>query len=60
MVVPIRELGNITLSTSAIHSTTNDMTPIQDNNMVINPLDNLLSLGDKFDKVVVTTTRHKV
>jgi len=51
MVAPIRELGNITLSTSAIHSTINNMTLIQDNDMVVDPLDNLLGLGDKFDKV---------
>jgi len=27
------------------------MTPIQDNDMVVNPLDNFLGIGDKFDKV---------
>jgi len=51
MVVPIRELGNITPSTSAIYSTTNNITLIQDSDMVFEPLDNLLSLDDKFDKV---------
>jgi len=27
------------------------MTPIQDNNMVVDPLDNFLGIGDKFDEV---------
>jgi len=51
MVAPIRELGNITLSTSASHSTTNDMTPIQDNGIVVDLFDNLLGIGDKFDEM---------
>jgi len=51
MVVSIRELGNITLFTTAVNSTTNDMTPIQDNDMVVNLFDNFLNISDKFDKV---------
>jgi len=51
MVALIRELGNITLSTSAIHSTTNNITPIQDSDIVFELLDNLQSLDDKFDEV---------
>jgi len=51
MVASIRELGNISLSTSATYSTTNNMTPIQDNDMVVDPLDNLLGIGNKFDEM---------
>jgi len=51
MVAPIRELGNITLSTTVTHSATNNMTPIQDNDIVVDPFDNFLGIGDKFDEM---------
>ena len=51
MVAPIRELGNITLSTATTCSTTNNMASIQDIDMVVDPLDNLFDIGDNFDEV---------
>ena len=30
---------------------TNDMTPIQDNNMIVDSFDNFLGIGNKFDKI---------
>jgi len=58
MVAPIRELVNITLSTTATAYISNNMAPIQDINMVVNLLNNFYDIGDKFDEVsVVATTR---
>ena len=51
MVVPIRELVNITLSTTTKAHITNNMALIQDIDMVVDPLDNLFDIGNKFDKV---------
>jgi len=51
MVVSIRELGNITLSTTTICSTTNNIALTQDINMVVDPLDNLFDIGNNFDEV---------
>ena len=51
MVVPIRELANITLSATVIANNSNNIAPIQDIDMVVDPLDNLFDIGDKFDEV---------
>jgi len=51
MVAPIRELGNITLSTTTTCSTTNNIASIQDINMVVDPLDNLFDIGNNFDEI---------
>jgi len=39
--VPIRELANITLFTTAMANISNNLTPNSDINMVINPEDNV-------------------
>jgi len=51
IVAFIRKLGNIILSTTVTHSITNDMTPIQDNDMAVDPFNNFSDIGDKFDEV---------
>ena len=51
MVAFIIKLGNIILSTIVIHSITNNMTPIQDNDMVVDPFNNFSDIGNKFDEV---------
>jgi len=43
MVVPIRELGNITLSNTTLCSTTYNMAWIQDIDMAVDPVENLFT-----------------
>ena len=50
MVVPIRELANITQSTTAIANISNNLTPNLDINMVIDPEDNIYNIGDGFEE----------
>ena len=49
--MPIRELANIILFTTAIANNSNNMASIQDIDMVVNPLDNLFDINNKFDKM---------
>ncbi len=51
MVVPTRELVNITLSLTAMANIFNSLTPNQDIDIVVNPLDNLFDIGNNFDEV---------
>ena len=51
MVVPIRELVNITLSLTAMANVFNSLTPNQDIDIVVDPLDNLFDIGNNFDEV---------
>ena len=51
MVAPTRELANITLSSTAMANISNNLTPNQDIDMVVNPLDNLFDIGNNFDEV---------
>ena len=51
MVVPTRELGNITFSTTTTCSNTHNMASIQDIDMVVDPLDNLFDIGNNFDEM---------
>ena len=51
MVAPIRELVNITLSTTTKAHITNNMALIQDIDMVVDSLDNLFNIGNNFNKV---------
>ena len=51
MVVPYRELRNITLSASTTHFTTNNIASSNDIDMVVNSLDNFFDIGDNFDEV---------
>jgi len=50
MVVPIRELANITQSTTAIANISNNLTPNSDINMVIDPEDNIYNIGNSFEE----------
>ena len=50
MVVPIRELVNITHSTTAMANISNNLTSNSDINMVIDPKDNIFDIGDAFEK----------
>jgi len=49
MVVPIRELVNITPFTSAIANISNNLTPNSNINMRVDPEDNLFNIGDNFE-----------
>jgi len=51
MVAPIRELGNIILSTAITCSTTNNMALIQDIDIVVDLLDNLFDIDNNFDEI---------
>ena len=51
MVAPIRELANITLSTTATAYISNNMAPIQDIDMVVDLLNNIFDIGNKFDEM---------
>ena len=51
IVAPIRELGNITLSTIVMSSNTSNIASNQDINMVIDPLDNLFDISNNYDEV---------
>ena len=51
MVAPIKELANITLYSTATAYISNNMAPIQDIDMVVDPLNNIFDIGDKFDEV---------
>ena len=51
IVASIRELANITLSTTTTAYISNNMAPIQDINMVVDPLDNIFDIDNKFDEV---------
>ena len=46
IIAPIRELGNITLSTTTIYSSTYNIALIQDSNMAINSVNDLF-IGDE-------------
>ena len=48
MVAPIRELANITHSTTVMANISNNSTPNSDINMVINPKDNIFNISDAF------------
>ena len=50
MVAPIRELVNITHSTTAMANISNNSTPNSDINMVINPKDNIFNIGNTFEE----------
>jgi len=50
MVAPIRELANITHSTTAMANISNNLTSNSDINMVINPEDNIYNIGDSFEE----------
>ena len=50
MVVPIRELANITQFTTAIANISNNLTSNSDINMVIDPEDNIYNIGDGFEE----------
>ena len=49
MVKPIRELANITHSTISMANNSNNLTPVSDINMVIDPIDNIFDIGDNFE-----------
>ena len=51
IVVPIRELVNITLFSTTTAYIFNNMAPIQDIDMVVDLLNNLFDIDDNFDKV---------
>ena len=52
MVAPIREIGNITSSTSVLWFTTLNIFPTNDVNMVIDSIDNFFEKNcDNYDKV---------
>ena len=51
MVAPIRELANITLSSTTMANISNNISLIQDIDMVVDLLDNLFDIGDNFDKM---------
>ena len=48
--MPIRELANITQSTTVIANISNNLTPNSDINMVINPEDNIYNIGNGFEE----------
>ena len=48
MVVPIRELVNITHSTVSMANNPNNLTPSFDIDIVIDPIDNIFDIGDNF------------
>jgi len=50
MVVPIRELVNITHFTTTMANISNNLTSNSDINMVIDPEDNIYDIGDGFKK----------
>jgi len=50
MVAPIKELANITHSTTAMANISNNLTSNSDINMVINPEDNIYNIGDSFEE----------
>ena len=50
MVAPIRELVNITHSTTAMANISNNSTPNSDINMVIDPEDNIYDIGNSFEE----------
>ena len=50
MVVPIRELVNITQFTTAIANISNNLTSNSDINMVIDPEDNIYNIGNGFEE----------
>ena len=51
MVVPIRDLGNITQSSTTMSSNSLNLTPRQDIDMVIDPIDTMFNLDNNFDEV---------
>jgi len=52
MIVPIRDFGNITTFTPALHSTTNNMSPNNNSNMVVDSFNDIFeNTCDNFDKV---------
>ena len=52
MVAPIKDFGNITSFTSAIYSTTANMSLNNDTNMVIDSIDDIFDKNcDNYDKV---------
>jgi len=50
MVVPTRELVNITLSPTAMTNVSNNLTPNSDIDMVVDLLDNFYDIGNSFKK----------
>ena len=50
MVVPIRELANITYSTTIMAKISNNSTPNSDINMVIDLEDNIYNIGNSFEE----------
>ena len=52
MVAPIRDFGNITTFTLAIHSVTDSISPNNDSDMVINSMDDIFkNICNNFDEV---------
>ena len=49
MVVPIRELANITHSTFSIANISDNLTPNSDINIVIDLVDNIFNIGNGFE-----------
>ena len=58
MVAPIRETRNIILFNTISHSTTHNMAWIQNNNMVIDPVENLF-LDDEVRGCSLALSMHK-
>ena len=51
MVVPIRDLGNITQSSAIMSSNSLNLVPSQDIDMVVNPIGTMFDLNNNYNEV---------
>ena len=51
IVAPKRELANITLSSTAMVNVSNNLTPNQNIDIVVDPLDNLFDIDNNYDEM---------